>query len=137
MPDLTKAVILARGLGKRMRAAAPSISLTSDQARAASSGVKAMISFGRPFLYYVLSALADSGIRNVCLVIGPEHAEIREHYARISPRRIQITYAVQEKPHGTANALLSAERFTSGELFLTLNSDTYYLFAAFQVFLIL
>lgn len=117
-----------------MRATDPDVVLSPDQARAAASGVKAMISLagGRPFLDYVLSALADSGIREICLVIGPEHSEIRDYYARISPRRIHISFAVQQEPRGTADALLAAERFCAGEIFLTLNSDNYYPVAAYE-----
>jgi glucose-1-phosphate thymidylyltransferase len=59
--------------------------LEPDQEESAASGVKAMISFGRPFLDYVLSALADAGIAEVCLVIGPEHRG-PEHYAGTAPR---------------------------------------------------
>jgi dTDP-glucose pyrophosphorylase len=134
LAEITKAVILARGLGKRMRASDPGIALTDDQARAAASGLKAMIAIerGRPFLDYVLSALADSGIREICLVIGPEHSEIRDYYTRISPHRIQISFAVQQEPRGTADALLASEKFSAGDVFLTLNSDNYYPVAAYE-----
>ena len=36
---------------------------SAEQAKAADSGVKAMISVGRPFLDHVISALADAGFR--------------------------------------------------------------------------
>lgn len=85
-----------------------------------------MIPIGRPFLDYVLSALADAGIRNVCLVIGPEHYAIREYYSSLELRRIQIHFAVQSHPIGTANALMSAREFVGEDPFLSLNSDNYY-----------
>lgn len=60
--NLRKAVILARGLGKRMRAPDPSVPLTPEQDASAASGTKAMIDFAsRPFLDYVLSGLVDAG----------------------------------------------------------------------------
>ena len=71
------AVILARGLGTRMRREDGAAALGDDQARVAATGVKAMIPIGRPFLDYILSGLADAGLRDVCLVIGPEHAAVR------------------------------------------------------------
>ena len=77
-----KAVILAAGMGMRMRKADARISLPARQDAAASSGLKAMIPFDRPFLDYVLTALADAGILEVCLVIGPTHHEIRRYYGR-------------------------------------------------------
>jgi len=124
---------LARGLGKRMRAFDPSAKLTPQQEAAASSGTKAMISFAsRPFLDFVLSALADAGIKEICLVIGPEHTEMRRYYGQIRAKRIQFYFAVQNEPRGTADALLCAEPFAAGECFLALNSDNYYPAAAFR-----
>ena len=64
----TRAVILARGLGTRMRRSDAEADLSDDQAAVAATGVKALIPIGRPFLDYVLSALADAGIVSVCLV---------------------------------------------------------------------
>lgn len=97
------------------------------QEEAAASGIKAMISFGRPFLDYVLSALADAGIGDVCLVIGPEHAAIREHYAVTAPpRRVRVAFAVQPDARGTADAVLAAEKFAGLDDFLVINSDNLY-----------
>lgn len=124
--EIRKAVILARGLGKRMRSPDATAQLAADQMHAADAGMKAMIPIGRPFLDYVLSALADAGFSQVCLVVGPEHTAIREYYQSIPARRIEISFAIQEKPLGTANALLAAEQFAGREEFLVLNSDNYY-----------
>ena len=122
-----KAVVLARGLGTRMRESDGTARLEPGQEEAAASGVKAMISFGRPFLDYVLSTLADAGVVEVCLVIGPEHAALREHYAVTAPpRRVRVAFAVQPKPRGTADAVLAAEEFTAGQDFLVINSDNLY-----------
>jgi dTDP-glucose pyrophosphorylase len=123
---MKKAIILARGLGKRMRTPDSSVVLAGEQAQAADTGMKAMIPMGRPFLDYVLSALADSGMSQACLIIGPEHTAIREYYQSLSPRRIEISFATQEHPIGTANALLAARSFTDNESFMVLNSDNYY-----------
>jgi dTDP-glucose pyrophosphorylase len=124
--ELTKAVVLARGLGTRMRRAAPT-AIDEAQARAADAGVKGMIPIGRPFLDFVLSALADAGFGDVCLVIGPEHDVIRDYYTRVViPSRLRVSFAVQEQPLGTANAVAAAERFAAGGPFLVINSDNYY-----------
>jgi len=124
---LRKAVVLARGLGTRMRRAAGAVGIDERQARAADTGVKAMIPVGRPFLDYVIGALADAGFGEVCLVIGPEHDAIRHRYTReVEPARVRIAFAVQHKPLGTANAVVAAEPFVDGEPFLTINSDNYY-----------
>lgn len=88
--------------------------------------MKALIPIGRPFLDFVLSGLADAGFTEACLVVGPEHIAIREYYASISARRIKVSFAIQEHPIGTANALLSAQSFTRRDSFIVLNSDNYY-----------
>ena len=122
-----KAVVLARGKGTRMQEADSEALLVGPQARMADAGLKAMIPFGRPFLDYVLSALADGGVTGVCLVVGPEHDRIRDYYlGEHPPARLAISFAVQEKPIGTANALLSARTFAGSDPFLALNSDNYY-----------
>ena len=126
-PAVTKAVVLARGLGTRMRRDDATVALDDVQAAVAARGVKAMIPIGRPFLDYALSALADAGCTDVCLVIGPEHDEIRDYYTRKSPpARVRVAFAVQQEPRGTADALLSARDFAAGDRVLMVNSDNYY-----------
>src|SRR5687768_14118405 len=100
MPGATmKAVVLARGLGTRMRKADANASIDERQAAVADQGIKAMIPIGRPFLDFVLSALADAGITDVCLVIGPEHGAVREHYERRGVLdRVHVSFAIQRRP---------------------------------------
>lgn len=122
-----KAVILARGLGTRMRREDSEAVLDERQAAVAESGVKGMIPIGRPFLDYAISALADAGFGDVCLVIGPEHDVVREYYGReVKLERVRVHFAVQEKPLGTADAVLAAEQFAGSDPFLVVNSDNYY-----------
>jgi glucose-1-phosphate thymidylyltransferase len=110
-----------------MRRADASAAVDDAQRAAADAGVKGMIPIGRPFLDYVISALADAGITDVCLVVGPEHQRMREHYANeVAPRRVRVHFAVQPQPRGTADAVLAAERFADGRHVLALNSDNYY-----------
>ena len=124
---IDKAVILARGRGTRMSRQDSETELDERQAAAADSGVKAMIPIDRPFLDYVLSALADAGYRRVCLVVGPEHQEIQDYYGReIQPQRLEIEFAIQQEANGTADAVAAAESFADGDYFVMLNSDNYY-----------
>jgi glucose-1-phosphate thymidylyltransferase len=128
-----KAVILARGLGQRMRTADADAGLSAPQAAVANTGLKAMMPVGRPFLDYSLSALADAGYQDICLVIGPEHQVIRDHYTvSAPPRRLRIHFALQSEALGTANAVLAAEEFVNKEDFLTINSDNYYPLSALR-----
>ena len=125
----TKAVILARGLGTRMRRddATP---LTPEQARAADTGSKALLpvgSLGRPFLDYVLSALADAGITDVCLVVAPDDTALQSRYGDELPlERLRVCFAFQAKALGSADALLAASDFAGKDNVIVLNSDNYY-----------
>jgi dTDP-glucose pyrophosphorylase len=124
---MDKAVILARGLGTRMRRADGDAQLDAGQQAAADSGVKAMIPIGRPFLDYVLSALADAGYCRVCLVVAPDHSVLHTYYTeQVTLGRIELDFAVQETPKGTADAVAAAEAFAGDDPFLVINSDNYY-----------
>ena len=126
MNKVEKAVILARGLGTRMRKSDASAALDQKQMEIASFGIKGMIPIGRPFLDYVLSGLADAGYSRVCLVIGPEHQIVRDYYQSNPPSRVRVEFAIQEKPLGTADAVMSARDFAGSDHFLVINSDNYY-----------
>lgn len=122
------AIILARGTGTRMRAPDPAATLTPEQQRAADAGLKAMMPIaGRPFLDYILGALADAGIRHVGLVVAPDHAVVRSHYTGDSaPSGPAISFLVQPEPLGTANAVLAAEGWLDEDGFLVMNADNLY-----------
>ena len=123
-----RAVVLARGLGSRMRAPDAQARLDSAQARAADAGLKSMFPInGRPLLDYVLSKLADAGLTEVALVVAPDHALVRRHYEHEAPpSRLRLGYVVQQVARGTANALLAVEHWTSGQPFVVLNADNIY-----------
>jgi dTDP-glucose pyrophosphorylase len=123
-----RAIVLARGLGTRMRAADATATLTDTQRRAADAGLKAMMPIaGRPFLDYVLSALADAEVRDVALVCAPDHALLRRHYERDSPpTRLRLSFVVQPEPLGTADAVLAVEEWAGADAFLALNADNLY-----------
>ena len=123
-----RAIVLARGLGTRMRAPDSSVQLTPEQQRAADAGVKAMMPLnGRPFLDFILSSLADAGIRLVALVVAPDHEALRRYYEMDAPpTRIRLDFVVQPDALGTANAVLVAEAWVAGNAFLAMNADNLY-----------
>lgn len=139
-PPIRTAAILARGLGTRMRRAdgegapgapapAPAPALTAAQAAVAATGNKAMIPAGpdgRPFLDYLLSALADAGVDDVVLVVPPAHEAVRRHYEAAPPARVRLRYAVQAEPRGTADAVVAAAAVVGPRPFLVHNADNRY-----------
>jgi dTDP-glucose pyrophosphorylase len=141
-----KAVLLARGLGSRMRQDGEAM-LTAEQAAAAAAGAKGMMPIGgpptapgsspspslgtgggpRPFLDYALSALADAGCTSVCFVVAPDHSAIRDYYDRAGrPSRLALEYAVQPIADGTARAVQCARAYVGRDPFLVVNSDNLY-----------
>ena len=109
--------------------------LSEAQQAMAARGIKGMIPIAgaRPFLDYALSALADAGIRRVCLVIAPEHHEIRGYYeGKGRPQRVSVEFAIQARPRGTADAVVAAESFAAGEPVLAVNADNLYPVAALR-----
>ena len=137
MAPTTQAVILARGLGTRMRQAGSGPALTGAQAAVADAGLKSMmpISGSRvapdrpsvPFLDYILSALADAGIARATIVVGHEHGAVRDYFAATSAgRRVAVEFVEQREPRGTADAVLAARPAVGTTPFLVLNADNYY-----------
>ena len=120
------AVILARGLGSRMRRIDGEVPLDPAQAAAADGGAKAMMPVGRPLVEHILTALADAGMREAVLVIGPEHGAVRAHFAAHPGRRLRIRFAEQAQPLGTADAVRAARDALENRDFIVLNGDTWY-----------
>lgn len=111
---MPSAVILAGGLGTRLRSAVPDLPKPM-----------APIS-GRPFLEYQLDYWISQGVSRFVLSVGYRHEAITEHFG---PRYkgVDLEYAIEEQPLGTGGAfLLAAEKTGLREPFLLLNGDTYF-----------
>jgi len=126
-PNTDKLVVLARGLGTRMRQRDAAAALDGRQSAVADAGIKALIPLDRPFLDYVLAAAAEAGYRRACLVIGPEQEAIRRYYTEeVAAERLSFAFACQREPKGTADAVAAAESFAGDDPFVVINSDNYY-----------
>ena len=120
--------MLAAGRGSRMQASGShDPPLDPGQRAAAQAGRKTLIPFhGHPFLSHILSALADGGVREVCLVVGPGDDPVRRHHAHLPTTRLRIDFAVQDTPTGSAHAVLAGESFAGTDPFLVVNGDNLY-----------
>lgn len=132
----TTAVILARGLGTRMRAD-DGVVLTDAQRAAAAAGAKGLMPVaGYPLLDHVLHALAEGGVKDVIFVVAPRETALRGRYlGQARPQRLRVHFAAQLEPRGTADALNAARDVVDAAgphdsdgcaHFLMLNADNLY-----------
>jgi glucose-1-phosphate thymidylyltransferase len=77
----------------------------------------------KPILFYGLEALAASGIREVGIVVGDTHQEIRDAVGDGSRWGVRVTYIPQAAPLGLAHAVLTAEAYLGGEPFVMYLGD--------------
>lgn len=108
----TEAIILAGGFGTRLRA------VVSDVPKPLAPVA------GRPFLAWLLDALAKGGLRRIVLATG-YLGEMVE--AAIGHRHgpMEVTYVREEAPLGTGGSLWAAMAATTGERVFAMNGDTW------------
>ena len=90
-----------------MRAESSGVTLTAKQSRIADAGIKALmpVAGDKTMLELILDSLSAAGFDHVCLVIGPEHSAIRDF---CSDNNLDVRFAIQVEPRGTADAVLAA-----------------------------
>ncbi|CAM8620229.1 sugar nucleotidyltransferase [Candidatus Planktophila dulcis] len=109
-----KGVILAGGSGTRLH---PLTKITSKQL---------LPVFDKPMIYYPLTTLILAGVSEVLIITRPEDSSSFERLLGDgSDFGIEITYSIQEKPAGLAQAPLIAERFLNGEGFCLILGDNF------------
>lgn len=71
--------------------------------------------YDKPLIYYPLTTLMLSGIREMLLVCNPQHLEIfRGLLGDGSDFGMSISYLVQDKPNGVAESMILAKPFLDG-----------------------
>ena len=111
---MTTAIILAGGLGTRLRAAVPD--LPKPLAPVA----------GRPFLEHLMARCVAQGVTRFVLAVGYRHEAI---VARIGSTfdGAPVAYSVETTPMGTGGGLLlAAAGLPADERFVLLNGDTWF-----------
>ncbi len=107
-----RVIILAGGLGTRIRAEFPDVP-------------KPLIPVcGKPFLERQIQLLAAQGFDQFTLCVGYRAPQIIEYFGTGAAWKVNISYSVEPSPVGTAGALKHAASAFHGTS-LVLNGDTY------------
>ncbi|HET6994105.1 MAG TPA: HAD-IIIA family hydrolase [Chitinophagaceae bacterium] len=106
-----EAIILAGGLGTRLRDAVPG--LPKCMAPVA----------GRPFLFYVINYLRSQGLERFVFSLGYKH-EIIEQWLAQQFATLDYQCVIEEEPLGTGGAILLACSEVKGENVVVANGDT-------------
>lgn len=79
---------------------------------------------GKPFLYYLLKKLQNSGIKKIILSVGYKYKTIIEYFDD-SFYGIPIVYSIEEELLGTGGAIAKSLHFCNEEDVFVINGDTY------------
>lgn len=107
-----QAIILAGGLGTRLRSVVPD--LPKPMATVA----------GRPFLSWVLDPLVEAGFDRAVLAVGYRYEAIRDHFGD-RYQGLTLRYSVEASPLGTGGAIRLAGHLLEGDPLFVLNGDTF------------
>ena len=77
---------------------------------------------GKPILEHLIRNVREAGIKEIIIVVGYKEEAIREYFGDGRSFGVSITYVVQRRQLGTADALRTTEPFIT-DTFLMLNGD--------------
>lgn len=109
---MTTAIILAGGMGTRLRSAVPDLPKPMAPIN------------GRPFLEHQMDYWIGQGVNRFVVSVGYMKEVIMDHFGS-SYRATPLTYAIEDEPLGTGGGLLLAAQGLNAP-FLVLNGDTFF-----------
>lgn len=111
MPEVRQAVVMVGGKGTRL------LPLTLTRPK------PAMPVLDRPFLKYLIDALAAAGVKEVILAVGYKSDMLAHAIGDGSDMGVEIVYSDEDEPLGTGGAIKKLEDRLD-DVFVAANGDT-------------
>ncbi|MCS7099130.1 MAG: NDP-sugar synthase [Sulfolobales archaeon] len=106
-----KAVVIAGGLGKRLRP------LTEDRP-------KCLVEVGgKPIVEWQIEWLRSNGVDTVIILAGHHRDKLVEFLGSGARFGVSVAYVVEDEPLGTGGAIKNAEKIVGRENFIAVNGD--------------